>query len=57
MKTLSRRRFLLTGGAAVATTVVATRSPAPVVSAKDKRASRGYHASAHINNYYRTAKV
>ena len=22
-----------------------------------KRASRGYHASEHINNYYRTTKV
>jgi shikimate 5-dehydrogenase len=58
---LSRRNFLVTmgaGGAAAAAAIVAkspTRSPAN--SGKDKRASRGYHASEHINNYYRTTKV
>jgi len=26
-------------------------------STKDKRATRGYHASEHIDNYYRTTKV
>ena len=59
---LSRRRFLLSvgaGGAAAAAAVVATR-PAPDMTAKtegDKRATRGYQASAHVNNYYRTTKV
>jgi shikimate 5-dehydrogenase len=57
---LSRRKFLLTvgaGGAATAAAVVATKKPTPAVSGKDKRATRGYQASEHVNNYYRTAKV
>ena len=59
---LSRRRFLLAvgaGGAASAAALLPTRNPtrpAPV-SGQGKRATRGYHASAHINTYYRTAKV
>ncbi len=61
-KRLSRRNFLLTvgaGGAATAAAVVATRSGStkPVPAANDKRATRGYEASEHVNNYYRTAKV
>jgi len=61
-KKLSRRNFLLTlgaGGAATAAAVVATRTPAtqPTPGAKDKRATRGYQASEHVNNYYRTTKV
>ena len=58
---LSRRNFLLTmgaGGAATAAAVVATKNAsAPAASGKDKRPTRGYHASEHINNYYRTTKV
>jgi hypothetical protein len=61
-KRLSRRNFLLTvgaGGAATAAAVVATKSAtqksAPASS--DKRATRGYQASEHVNNYYRTTKV
>ena len=27
------------------------------VSGTGKRAGRGYHASAHVQNYYRTTKV
>ena len=58
---LSRRNFLLTlgaGGAATAAAIVAKNSP-PVQSPanKDKRATRGYHATEHVNNYYRTTKV
>ncbi len=62
---LSRRNFLLTlgaGGAATAAAVVATKSPsssagsAPAAS-PDKRTTRGYQASAHVDNYYRTTKV
>jgi len=61
-KKLSRRNFLLTlgaGGAATAAAVVATKSPStqPAPVNKDKRATRGYQASEHVNNYYRTAKV
>lgn len=55
----SRRRFLLTAGAATAVAVVAkTAAPQRASpSAKDKRSTRGYHASGHIDNYYRTTKV
>ena len=58
---LSRRNFLMTvgaGGAATAAAIVAknaaTGREAP---GKNKRATRGYQASEHINNYYRTTKV
>jgi len=60
-KRLSRRNFLLTAGAgsAVAAAAIVTKNASPSASAsdKDKRATRGYHASEHINNYYRTTKV
>jgi len=61
-KTLSRRNFLLAvgaGGAATAAAIAATRSPAAKLApaADDKRATRGYQASAHVDNYYRTTKV
>ena len=58
---LSRRNFLLTlgaGGAATAAAIVAKTSGSESPEKdKDKRASRGYQASEHVNNYYRTAKV
>jgi shikimate 5-dehydrogenase len=59
---LSRRNFLLTlgaGGAATAAAVVATKSTSSSATqtSKDKRATRGYQASEHVNNYYRTTKV
>ena len=57
---LSRRSFLLTmgaGGAATAAAIVAKNAATPQPDSTDKRATRGYHASEHINNYYRTAKV
>lgn len=56
---LSRRNFLLTmgaGGAATAAAMVA-KTPAPATTDKDKRATRGYQATEHVNNYYRTTKV
>jgi hypothetical protein len=60
-KRLSRRNFLLTvgaGGAATAAAIVAKNSaPTSSPSKNDKRATRGYQASEHINNYYRTTKV
>ena len=60
-KRLSRRNFLLTAGAgsAVAAAAIVTKNTSPSASdpGKDKRATRGYHASEHISNYYRTTKV
>jgi shikimate 5-dehydrogenase len=58
---LSRRNFLLTmgaGGAAAAAAIATKNATAPQAGGKeDKRATRGYHASEHISNYYRTTKV
>jgi len=58
---LSRRNFLLAagaGGVATAAAVVAKKSaPGAQPASKDKRATRGYQSSQHVNNYYRTAKV
>jgi hypothetical protein len=59
-KRLSRRNFLLAagaGGVATAAAIVAQTPSTGSSSGKDKRASRGYHSSEHINNYYRTTKV
>jgi len=57
---LSRRHFLLTvgaGSAATAAAIVAKDSPQTAAAGKSKRATSGYQESAHIRNYYRTAKV
>ena len=60
-KKLSRRNFLLAagaGGVATAAAVVGTKSTSqPTPASNDKRATRGYQASEHVNNYYRTTKV
>ena len=61
-KRLSRRNFLLAasaGGVATAAAIVATKSPStkPAPATNDKRATRGYQPSEHVNNYYRTTKV
>ena len=60
-KRLSRRNFLLTvgaGGAATAAAIVAKTSGTQAVEKDNKKhTTRGYHASEHINNYYRTTKV
>ena len=61
-KRLSRRNFLLTvgaGGAATAAAIVAQNKAqqAQPASGTGKRATRGYQASEHVNNYYRTTKV
>ncbi|MGH8561721.1 MAG: twin-arginine translocation signal domain-containing protein [Nevskiales bacterium] len=56
----SRRHFLLAvtaGGAATAAAVVANRTPSTAPAGQAKRATRGYQQSAHVRNYYRTAKV
>jgi hypothetical protein len=57
---LSRRKFLLTvgaGGAATAAAIVAKSTPSAKSSDQGKRDTRGYHATEHVNNYYRTTKV
>ncbi len=58
---LSRRNFLLTvgaGGVATAAAIVAKQPAATQSSTQDgKHATRGYHATEHVNSYYRTAKV
>jgi hypothetical protein len=57
---LSRRNFLLTvgvGGAAGAAAIATKNTLQPADVSKDKRATRGYQVSEHINNYYRTTKV
>ncbi|MEA3192905.1 MAG: hypothetical protein QOD26_1238 [Betaproteobacteria bacterium] len=59
---LSRRNFLLAvgaGGAATAAAIVATKNTnsSAEQTSKDKRATRGYQVSEHVNNYYRTTKV
>ena len=60
-RTLSRRSFLLAVGAGGVAGTAAVLTAAPRSSSSTKpatnRASRGYHASEHINNYYRTTKV
>ncbi len=59
---LNRRNFLLAlgaGGAATVAAVVAKNPPQPGSSAegRTKRSTKGYTASEHVNNYYRTTKV
>ena len=59
-KRLSRRNFLLAVGAGAAgTAVVVTKNATPLQAAagNDKPASRGYQASEHVNNYYRTTRI
>ena len=59
-KRLSRRNFLLAasaGGVVTAAAIVAKNSASPQPTDKSKRETRGYHASEHVNNYYRTTKV
>ena len=56
----SRRHFLLAvtaGGAATAAAVVSNKAPGAKPAGNAKRATRGYQESAHVRNYYRTAKV
>jgi hypothetical protein len=62
IKRLSRRRFLIAasaGGALTAAAIAAYKAPQALSSLRnhDKRATRGYQASEHVNHYYRTAKV
>ena len=57
-----RRNFLLEVGAGGAATIAAVAaktqiSPQPATTGTGKRATKGYTASEHVNNYYRTTKV
>ena len=59
---LSRRNFLLAVGASGAAGVAAIAAKTvpqeqPVAARDEKRRTTGYQASAHVRNYYRTAKV
>ena len=58
---LGRRNFLIAlgaGGAAWAAALAGKTAPrAQPASAQVKRRSKGYEATAHVRNYYRTAKV
>jgi hypothetical protein len=56
----SRRKFLLSlgaGGAATAAAIVARDGSQKSSPDKSKRGAVGYQESAHVRNYYRTAKV
>lgn len=63
---LGRRNFLLAVGAGGAATVAAVLQTStaktglqvqPSTTGNGKRSTKGYTASEHINNYYRTTKV
>ena len=59
---LSRRNFLFAlgaGGAASAAALVAKTAPqaAPAATGNDKKKTKGYQASEHVRNYYRTTQV
>ncbi|MCC6197351.1 MAG: twin-arginine translocation signal domain-containing protein [Burkholderiales bacterium] len=62
-KRLSRRNFLFAvgaGGAVTAGAMVANnaaKAQPAFDNDDDKRARRGYHASRHVNDYYRTARI
>jgi hypothetical protein len=61
-KRLSRRNFLLAvgaGGAVTAAAILAKNAAQaqPRLRNHDKRATRGYQVSEHVNHYYRTAKI
>jgi hypothetical protein len=61
-KRISRRNFLLTagaGGAATAAAILAKNVPQAeaAAAAPGKRSTRGYQASEHVKNFYRTAKI
>ena len=58
---LSRRNFLLAAGAGTAASAAAlvARNAVPTASpsTRSRPAGRGYHATGHTDNYYRTTKV
>jgi hypothetical protein len=59
-KRVSRRGFLLAmgaGGAATAAAMMVKNGASSPPAGKGRRASRGYQATEHVSNYYRTTKV
>ena len=58
---LSRRNFLLAATAGTAATAAAVigkqQSEKPVVDGAAEPAGKGYQATAHVQNYYRTARI
>lgn len=57
---LSRRGFILSvgaGSAAAAAAIVASKTARRERAANDKRSTRGYQLTEHVERYYRTAKV
>ena len=60
---LTRRNFLLAvgaGGAATAAVIAGrtvTGGEPKAVASTDKRRGKGYQETAHVRNYYNTAKV
>jgi hypothetical protein len=59
-KRLSRRNFFspqVLAASPPPAAIVAKNSSSPQPTDKSKRDTRGYHASEHVNNYYRTTKV
>lgn len=57
---LSRRHFLLAVGAgsvSTAAALLAKNVPQAETKTEDDANGKGYQASAHVRNYYRTAKV
>jgi hypothetical protein len=56
-KTPSRRTFLLSAAAAAGAAAVAGTGKSALKPASPRESKRGYHATEHVNNYYRTTKV
>jgi hypothetical protein len=58
---VSRRNFLLAATAATAATagaiVAKNRADGHPATSKDDDAKKGYQLTAHVQNYYRTAKI
>jgi hypothetical protein len=57
---LSRRHFLLAVGAGsvgAAAAMLAKNVPQAETKIKEDAKGKGYQASAHVRNYYRTTKV
>jgi hypothetical protein len=59
---LNRRSFLLAAGAGGVATIAAIAAKTqgqsqPAATGTGKRSTKGYTASEHIDNYYRTTKV
>jgi hypothetical protein len=58
---LSRRNFLLAATAGTAATAAAVigkqNNEKPAAQSADKPTGKGYQATEHVHNYYRTARI